>query len=256
MVADRGAQQMQRSWGSNVAHQHCRVLFATHLERRYENALGRLLDTRQRGWHPDITVEGAGHLNHALSRGKGAILWGMSFCGPVVPKMGMLHRGVAVTHLSTSHHPGFSETLAAIHVLNRWATKSENKYLSERVIVPSGGSRAGLMGLLEQRLQNNACLSIVGDHRVKTGIEVACLGTRRRFGTGAPRLAQSTQAELLTLYSYQTGPFRYRVIIESPIDMQTGREGQRAAVSQFAARLERHVKSHPADWDEWANAAP
>ena len=250
---------MQQYLGPIRDEQGYRALFAEHLKRRHENALGRSLDTHRRTWRPSVTLEGANYLQHALGRGMGAILWGMSFCGPVVPKMGLFQAGFPVTQLSTAHHPGFARTLAATRVLNKWALKSENKYLSDRVLVPvEVSSRVSLMNTLAERLRNNACASITGDPRTSGGVEVEFFGTTRRFATGAPRLAQSTGAALLTLYSYRTSSFQYRVVVEPPIALEpaSDRAGQRIAVERFASRLEHHVKAHPADWDNWSHSAP
>ena len=172
--------------------------------------------------------------------------------------MGLFEAGFAVTHLSTAHHPGFARTLAATRVLNNWALKSESKYLSDRVVIPVEGSRVSLMHNLAERLQNNACISVIGDHQTSDGIAVEFLGTTRRFATGAPRLAQTTGAALLTLCSYQVAPFQYKVILEPPIAARpaSSRADQRAAIEQFAARLGRHVKAHPTDWDEWSHSEP
>ncbi len=114
------------------------------------------------------------------------------------------------------------------------------------------------METLAEKLRNNECVSIIGDHHTSHGIGIEFLGTNRRFATGAPRLAQMTGAALLTIYSSQVAPFRYRVIVEPPIAVgsASGRAGQSMAIARFASRLGRHVKAHPADWDEWSRSGP
>ena len=70
---------MQQYLGPIRDEQGYRALFGEHLKRRYENALGRSLDAHPRSWRPSVTLEGAKHLQDALSRRMGAIVWGMSF---------------------------------------------------------------------------------------------------------------------------------------------------------------------------------
>jgi lauroyl/myristoyl acyltransferase len=230
------------------------ALYRQHLAFRYEHLLGRVLDMHPCGWHPEVELEGHDHLADALARGRGAILWTMSFCGHVVPKLGISRRGFSLVHLSAALHGGFSDSWVAANVLNRWAQKSENRHLAERVVMPLTWSPAPLR-TLKRRLSENAVVSIAGEHRSDTGVAVRVLGDPAVFATGAPALARSTGAALLTVHSYRRAPNRYTVVIEpvvAPDTIGNLESGLEAVVQTFARRLERHVIDHPADWDRWS----
>lgn len=231
-----------------------RALYWQHLTFRYEHLLGRALDMHPCGWHPEVELEGCDHLTDALARGRGAILWTMSFCGHVVPKLGVSRRGFSIAHLSTALHGGFSDSWVALNVLNRWAQKSENRHLGERVVMPLNWSIEPLRKL-KRRLSENAVVSIAGEHRSETGVAVRVLGDPAVFAAGAPALARSTGAALLTVHSYRRGPNQYTVVIEpvAPVDtLGNLKSGPETAVQIFAQRLERNVIVHPADWDRWS----
>ena len=229
-----------------------------HLRRRYEHLLGKIQDTHAQGWHPETRLSGADHLQAALARGNGVVLWGMSFCGSLVPKMALHQAGFPVTHLSTPYHGGPSRSRATVQVLNRWHTASENKYLSERVVIPFNGS-IGYLRQLKKTLRRNGCVSISGEAPGRRNVSATCLGERVAFAVGAPHLAHSTGAALVTHYTRRLGPGRYQTVIEPPIDIDehTGRrDARRVAVEAFASRLERQVRSAPADWDGWTAERP
>ncbi len=257
-VTARGAADMRGRLGSHAPTQDFRALFAEHYRRRCEHVLGKVLDGHPRGWHPETELVGAEHLRAALGRGRGAVLWGMAFCGSVVPKMALWRAGFSIVHLSRASHGGFSQSWAARRVLNAWHLRSENKYLAERVVIPPDGA-PGYLRTLKRRLADNRCVSIQGEHRGRRNIAAACLGAREEFATGAPHLAWSTGAALLTLHSRQTGPGGYTVVIDPPIDVAS--PGRRAdaiasAVEQFAVRLERHILADAADWERWSVTDP
>jgi lauroyl/myristoyl acyltransferase len=178
----------------------------------------------------------------------------MSFCGSLVPKIGLSRGGFAIAHLSTPHHGGFSRSRVAVQVLNRWAQRVENRHLAQRVVIPFDWSLEHLR-ILKRQLAGNGVISIAGEHRGDKTVPADVLGDTTHFATGAPRLARSTGAALLTMYSYRTAPQRYSVVVEPPIDVrrthQPGSDLQ-SAVEAFACRLEHHIARHAADWDGWS----
>ena len=249
-IRKRGVDELRRRLDPPDPH----GLFLEHYKRRYEHVLGRILDTQGRGWHPEIELTGLEHFRRAQAKGQGTILWGMSFCGPVIAKAALFRAGIPVMHLSTPYHGGFSRSLLAARILNPWNLKSENKYLDGRIVIPMSGSMEYLR-LLKQRLSNNGCVSIMGEHAGRQNVSVPFLLKEERFATGPANLARSTGASLLTIHSFRLGPGHYRVVVEPPIETpwEEGRsQGFRTAIEEFARRLEAHVREHPADWEGWS----
>jgi lauroyl/myristoyl acyltransferase len=229
------------------------VLFVTHLRNKYEHLLGRMRDLHKRGWHARFGLQGMEHLEQALAMGKGCILWEMSFCGPVVPKVALWKAGFRVNHLSIPYHGGYSRSWITRRLVNPLTIRGENKYLASRIVIPADGF-AGYFRLLTQCLNRNECVSIMGEHWGRQAVTVKVLNRQVQFATGAPHLAHKTGAPLLTLTSYRTGPCQYEVCIQPPVplDFSTGRsDGFRTAVLEFARRLEDWIRRHPADWERW-----
>jgi lauroyl/myristoyl acyltransferase len=231
-----------------------RELYRQHLASRYERLLGHVLDMHARGWHPEVELVGREHLADALARGRGAILWTMSFCGHVVPKLGISRAGFSLVHLSAAHHGGFSTSWVAVNVLNRLAQRSENRHLADRVVIPLAWSLEHLR-TLKRHLSRNAVVSIAGEHGGRNGVAARVLDDTAVFATGAPALARSAGSALFTVHSYRRAPNRYTVVIEPFVAVESTGSSKRAlesAVETFARRLERHVIDHPTDWDRWS----
>jgi len=132
--------------------------------------------------------------------------------------------------------------------------RSENPYLSERVIIPLDGSLA-YPKRLRAKVRANACISIFGEHTGRANVEAEVLGVSQKFAVGAPSIAWSEGAALLLAYPLRTGPFQYKLIIdpEIPVDLRIERKRFAAqAVSHFAARLEQLIIKYPADWQGWS----
>src|SRR5262245_59066092 len=79
-----------------VAAEHCRMF--------RENQWMRWRAMHRRGVPVSTTLVGLEHLERVRARGRGVILWGMSFCETLVVKMGLHRAGVSLVHLSTAHH--------------------------------------------------------------------------------------------------------------------------------------------------------
>lgn len=228
-------------------------IFCRHLVHRHEHILGRVLDAHRQRWQPAIELEGLEHLEEARSQGQGALLWGMSFCGPVIPKMALQRAGVELTHLSTPWHGGFSRSWVTLNLLNRWAVAVESKYLADRVIIPSDGSREYLERL-QGCLRDGECVSIQGENRGRRSVTVKVLNETMPIAAGAPSLARVTGAALLTVTSHRVAPLSYCVTLGPSIELpeENGRGVVEEACRQFASRLEQAIRAHPADWERWS----
>jgi lauroyl/myristoyl acyltransferase len=220
---------------------------------RLEDMWGRVRGVRRFGWRPRVEIEGLERVRRALDRGYGVILWGMRFASATVIKQGFYQAGLPLVHLSREQHGSPSLTRLGVGFVGPLYCRAENSYLAERVQIPLDGS-LGYLKHLRERLRANACVSIFGEHEGRQGAEVEVLGARWRFALGAPSLAWMEGAELLTVYPLRTGPFQYRVVVDEPIAVDRSaprKEFARQALAEFAARLERLIIAHPAQWQGW-----
>ena len=219
---------------------------------------GRFRSVGPRGWRPKIEIEGREYLDAALSKGRGVVLWRTRFTENSVFLQGLWRHNAAAVHLSNAGHGSPDRSRLGV----RWSAwlyrRAEDRYVEERVQIPIDGS-LGYVRRLLKRLGENCAISIVGENRGRRNIGGVVLGRSVEFASGAPALAWHSGAELLTAYSIRLAPFRYRVVIESPLGVDRGldrREFVRESVTEFCRRLEEQVRSYPADWLGWQREDP
>jgi len=222
-----------------------------------EDAWGRSRGVRRFGWRPQVRVEGMDRLDAALARGRGAILWSLRFASATAIKQAFYHAGRPLVHLSRAEHGSPTRTRVGVDWAAPLYCRAENPYLAERVVIPLDRSLSYLK-TLKRRLGENAAVSIFAEHTGRQNVPARVLSAEFEFAIGAPSLAWSEDAALLTASAHREGPFRYRIEIgeEIPVDRSISRkEFNQAAVSALAGRLEALIRRDPADWQGWMHRA-
>ncbi len=204
-------------------------------------------------WRPQIELAGREHLDAALSKGRGAVLWCSTFAfDPIVTKMALHCAGYAISHLSTRSH-GYADSRFAMHFLNPIMVHVENRYLQSRVVIDQGPS--GAMDRLRAAVRGNGVVTIVAvSGASRRPAVVPFMGCELPIGMGAPNLAHEEGAALLPLFTFRRPDDTYLVLIEPelPVDRTLSRlEAARQAVEAYVGRLERHVVDHPDQWRAW-----
>jgi lauroyl/myristoyl acyltransferase len=223
---------------------------------RLEDAWGRSRAVRRMAWRPRVRLEGLERLEQALLRGHGAVLWGMRLASATAIKQALYGVGRPLVHLSRAQHGSPTETRLGLGLCAPLYCRAENPYLLERVVIPMDGSPRYLQQL-RRRLAENGCVSIFGEHSGRQNVVRPVLTTHLSFAVGAPSLAWSEGAALLTVSAHREAPLAYRVEIdeEIPIDPAIPRKSfAEQAVTEFARRLESKIRRHPSDWQGWAYA--
>ena len=219
---------------------------------------GRFRSVGPRGWRPEIEIEGREYLDAALSKGRGVVLWRTRFTENSVFLQGLWRHNAAAVHLSNEGHGSPDRSRLGVQWAARLYRRAEDRYVEERVQIPMDGS-LGYVRRLLKRLGENCAISIVGENKGRRNIGGVVLGRSVEFASGAPALAWRSGAELLTAYSIRLSPFRYRVVIESPLRVDRGlnrREFVRESVAEFCRRLDEQVRTRPADWLGWQREDP
>jgi len=218
-----------------------------------EGNLQLLRTYRPGGWIPTIEIAGTGHLDAALKRKRGAVLW-MSWFNSysLAAKMAFHRAGYSVTHLSHPRH-GYANTRFAIRFLNPVRTIAEDRYLGKRVVMAQSDP-TGAMLTLDRELRRNGIVSITVGRASRNPVMAPFLAGRIELAPGAPSLALVAGATLLPVFPVQVGPDRFSVTIEPPIVL--GGPGSRralieAAACEYAARLEPYVLRYPGQWRGW-----
>ncbi len=246
------AATMQRTLGLKRFDEAFRIS-NEHYQMAAELQWGRFRALRSNGWLPKIELQGLDRVQRALDRGRGVILWMMSFCANPIIFQAFRRAGVPLIHLSEARHGAPSDSRLALRSLAPLYRRAEDPYLAERIVIPRDQS-LGYMRTLLARLGQNRCVSIGGERPSRQSVQATLFNRSFEFASGAPALAWRTGAVLFTTYAIRESAFQYRVIIEEPIQVERAlvrRESVERAVGQFARRLERHIARHPANWQGW-----
>ena len=225
-----------------------------HWRMRLEDAWGRARGVRRLGWRPQVRIAGLERLDAALARGRGAVLWCTRTASSTAIKQAFYYAGRPLVHLSRAQHGSPTETRLGLGVAAPLYCRAENPYLRERIVIPLDGA-TGYMRTLQRRLRENSCISIFGEHAGRQNVVCRVLTARLTFAIGAPSLAWSEEAALLTVNVRREGPFAYCVDIgeEIPVDRSVPRKAfAEHAIRSFAQRLETAVLAKPSDWQGWS----
>jgi lauroyl/myristoyl acyltransferase len=203
---------------------------------------------RPGGWNPKLRLEGAEHLEAALARGRGAILWvAPTVFQWLVTKRALHEAGWPVHHLSNPNHGFSTSSWVGTRLVNPIRTRIENRYLAERVMLaPDGGAQAALRRLTAV-LRGNGIVSITVAAAGARPITAPFLRGSIRAASGAPHLAARTGAALLPVLTFR-GETGFVTRILTPLLLpETGAPDSRlvAAVNELAVRLEPHALAHP-----------
>ncbi|HET9326180.1 MAG TPA: hypothetical protein VFQ05_05345 [Candidatus Eisenbacteria bacterium] len=226
-----------------------------------EERLQLLREYRPGGWRGRIEMTGREHLDRALQKGRGVVLWVCPFTyGDLIVKTAMSRAGDRVTHLGANAR-GFSPnachpwvpTRFGIRHLSRLRTAIEDRYIEDRIVMPDDGAM-GYIRRVERLLRNNGILSIrAGRHGHRT-MEIPMLAGSITMATGAPSLALATGAELLPVFVIWKASGHFEVVFEPP--MRTAAEmDPRVATEDLMRRyvrlLESYVLRFPYMWSGW-----
>jgi hypothetical protein len=208
------------------------------------------------GWSSDVTLVGAHHIAEALSKQRGAVLWvaHMSFNALAVKKA--LHaESIAVSHLSRPEH-GFSKSLFGISFFNVIRSKTESRYLRQRIIIDRKNPMVATHRALRE-LQRNQIISITAGAWEGSRVATVNVGENAELdlATGAPGLAFLTGAALLPVYAVQQQrSTKIIVTVDKPILLDRSRDRDlevMASAQTFMDRMAMIIADYPAQWRDW-----
>jgi lauroyl/myristoyl acyltransferase len=204
-------------------------------------------------WSPRLDLVGREHLDAALSRGSGAILWVGDFASTnLVAKMALAVHGYQVAHISRPGHPHSRSRLGRA-VINRPQVGVEGRYLTGGHLIAS--DNPGTLRRAYDLLSRNMVISVRAGTEATRVAEVPFLGGTLAIALGPPHLAASSGAPLLTLFCIRHTPDHYEVHIGPPLPVASGRDFL-PPTQAFAARLEPFVREHPGQWQGWESVTP
>jgi lauroyl/myristoyl acyltransferase len=204
-----------------------------------------------RSWQPVIRMHGLEHLEAALGRKSGALLWVSDFVySSLITKMAFCQAGYGVSHLTRPEH-GFSGTPYGVCVLNPLWTKIEDRFIAERITIDQEGTDTALE-LLRRRLTANRVVSITVGRWARRTLDFPFFRGTIRLATGPVHLSQTCHAALLPVFTVRSDG-AYHVSIGSAIDGQIASQGDYLrTVQSYVNTLKEYVLRYPDQWNGWA----
>ena len=203
---------------------------------------------RPGGWQAELALEGREHLDAALARGRGAILWVAPTIFQWLPtKRTLFEAGYRLHHLSSPQHGFSSPSRFGRACLNPIRTTIENRYLAERVLLGTGGQAHAALRRLAALLRQNEVVSITVGSAGARAIHAPLLDGSLWAASGAPHLATRTGAALLPVVTVRTASGQFRTWIGPPLATPDpgGHDGPPdGAVAAFARWFEPFALNH------------
>ena len=227
----------------------------------WRDAFSLLPSSTERAALERASVHGAEHLECALKKGRGVVLWESSGFGrrnlakQILRKRRFsIHQLHAENHLGGFGGSGTSTSRVRRQVIRPFFERREQRFLAEIIYLPNSDSLAFtriLLGCLKQ----NAILCSAGDGRSgQKRIALPFLGRTGLFSTGMVSLARVSGASILPMFCLQERSGETSLVIESPIRIETDVERERSledSVIQYVRLLESYVREHPEKYRSW-----
>lgn len=220
------------------------------LARRVFEHFGRItadfLTSRKRTWEEldaSMTVRGFEYLEEALAKGKGGIFITGHFGNWERMSAWAAGRGYPITVVSRdANQTGVNE------MVNQLRSKTGSR------VIGRGNSARTIL----ERLRKAELIGILPD---QNSDDIFLPFFDKPAGTvlGPGVLAERTGAPVLCAWCVWTGPGRYELTIEPPIEPEPGCEQKgEGTMRAINAALERAIREHPEQWlwfhDRWRNA--
>ena len=203
---------------------------------------------------PRASISGKEHIESALERRRGCILWVAPFLfGSLLVKKGLRQAGFDVSHLSYYRH-GPSNSRLGHRLVNSMRIRGEDPYISERLSM-APGTELSCLRKLERYVRSNGIASITVAHLCHRTVELPVLCGHMSVGTGAPALAVTTGAALLPVFGHRPGPGRFEIVIEPALEPREASRARAATddlLERYAGLLESYVVRFPFSFSVWS----
>jgi lauroyl/myristoyl acyltransferase len=250
-----------RTFNGSLSHQAREKIVRSSLLEFWHEMGSWFRSPAPRGTDGAAELHGVEHLEAAVERGCGAILWESNAFGRrLAAKQLLAARGFAIHQVHGSNNLGgfFTDDWSASRPLARWIRRffdeREKRFLASLIYLPADDS-LGYARTLARRLAENAILSVAGDGRSgRRLVRLPFLGHTVGFATGMVTLARSGGAPLLPVICIP-GPGGGNCLRIGPpieIDARAAREqAATACLEKYALFLEGWVRARPGLYRNW-----
>lgn len=185
-----------------------------------------------------LSLDGAQHAQTALSQGRGAIL--------ALPHMGSWDFAAALASTLGYRLTGVTEPFPGS--LNEAVIQTRAKHGME-VLMPG---RAAVGGIA-RALRANQLVGLICDLPPdRGGVEVRLFDRKAVVPAGPAAIALKYGSPLIPAFSRRTGPGRYHVHVDPPLEPASGGRGDKDAIRELmqevVSRFEIFIAAHPDQW--------
>jgi lauroyl/myristoyl acyltransferase len=198
-----------------------------------------------------VHIDGLEHLEAALGRGKGVILWEMPFGKRLRAKAVLIHRGFRLIQLHARSH-GASYSWVGQNVIRKIHRRLAAGLYAD--LLEMNRESIYLRRVLE-RLRRNEIICMQGwGGAGRKFVSVNFLGTPYHFATGAARMAQRSGAALIPMVCFRDHANEHQLMLGEPVQLERMGNADAsliAAVTHYARLLESFVRRYPDQWGGW-----
>lgn len=184
-----------------------------------------------------VKIEGSGHLEKALARGRGVILVSA-------------HLGNFPLLISKLDIDGYKIGVIMRRMrderFERFLIRKRSKF-GMRVIYSQ--PRQACVAETLRALRGNEMVFIPMDQNFGTGgVFVDFFGRKAATATGPVILAQRTKAAVVPCFIFREPDNTHRIVFEPQVELSEGPDSIRENVQRITSIIERHIRIHPCEW--------
>lgn len=200
---------------------------------------------RRQGLIQRIRIQGAEHMDAALSQGRGVVAVSAHFGNFTLLGMKMLAAGYPFSTLVKE--PKYKAVASALRMLQR---KQGGRFI---YVQPW---KEALRKILECLRRNEIVCLVADEKKKRTGVEVDFFGHPAATALGPAVISLRTKAPLVPIFIVRSPDGTHTICIEPPlVHNGTGKreEDERALTAAYTMVIERYVKAYPEQWF-WINS--
>ena len=165
---------------------------------------------RRRGFSRNVAIDGLEHLDRALERGNGVVLWESDFGSRRLAKAVLAEKGYSLCQVHAPEH-GASRTWLGQNILRAIHRRAESRLFVETIDVHH--SSFVYLKLIVSWLYHNmvVCTNSLGREGAKF-VTVEFMGVRLKIATGAISLARMTGATIIPIFCFRSFASGRRVL--------------------------------------------